>query len=210
MKMQFKRWISGVMGAVLCLPLASLAFAQDSAEDNRPRAERQNDDGAREDRGAPDEDRARDDAPAPAVNDRAPRSVRTNVQDGSPSDLAPAPIERNPAPMPMTQARGYAAQGNCCCGNGGVAYSQNNAYRSARVMNNNGGYRSYSYAAGNNAAFVQPAQAPVYYNNDFNDGYVGGRRFGGVQNGANWDRFHEHDSRNFSGSYGSRASLRSR
>lgn len=209
MKTQFRLWIRGVMGAALCMPVAGFALAQDSADDNRPRAERQNDDGAREDRGDLDEDRARDKAPASAVNDRVPRSVRTDVQEGSPSDLAPAPLEHDQAPiqpMPMSHTRRHAAQSNCCCGNGG-AYSQNHGYRSARMMNNNGAYRSFSYQGGDDAVFVQQAAPTSVY---YHDGYVGGRRFGGVQNGANWDRFHEHDSRNFSGSYGSRASLRSR
>ncbi len=186
MKTQWKRLMSGIVGAVLCLPLASVALAQDAADDNRPRAERQNDDGDRNEAAAPER----------------------NARDASPSDLAPTPLEQNAAPVqpiPMSHARTYAAQGNCCCSTAGVAYSQNNGYRSARGANY-GGYRSYSYQGGDDAAVMpQAAPAPAYYYG----GNVSGRRYSGVQNGANWDRFNEHDSRNFSGSYGSRASLRS-
>jgi hypothetical protein len=246
MKRQWNLWLNGILGVALALPMAGFALAQDSADDNRPRAERQNDDGAREDKADPEErdadreernsnreernaDReernverdARDIDRAEAPVERQPRSIRNDrlaprdnvdvrVQEGSPSDLQAAPAPIQPQPMQhqgAMQHRGqvYASGNNCCCGSGNVVYS--NGYQSARAMNN-GGYRSYSYQGGDAAMAIAPA-APVYVDQGYNAGY-GYRSYNGVQNGANWDRFNEHDSRNFSGSYGSRASLRSR
>lgn len=217
-------WNRSLLGLALLLPVTGITLAQEDADDNRPRTERQNDDGARDDRS----DRANDDDRENVREDRGnrdnqrndvrePRPIRSergtirddvNVRQdaGSPSDLdaTPAPIQ----PQPMQHGRQPVAYGNnCCCGNQGVAYNHSGAYQAARPMN--GGYRSFSYQGGD--AYAAPAPAPVVYNDGFDRGYVGGRGFrGGIQNGANWNRFDEHDSRNLSGSYGSRASLRSR
>lgn len=136
---------------------------------------------------------------------RAPRSDRQDNRDlqddrrgGSPSDLQRAP-ERQPRPIPQQQAQMYS-QGNCCCGNGAM-YS-NNGYRSARVNNN--GYRSYSYQGGE-AAVAAPVYTNTYSGNAGyynNGGYYynhGTSHIPGVPSEAN--------PRNFSGSYGSRATL---
>lgn len=228
MSKQWKRWLSGVVGLALVLPIAGFVLAEDDREeDDRPRAERRMDDENEPNRDAQRESAARDDddaddARAIEREERVPRSVRrdrnlrddvpTNVQDGdevapdssSPSDLPP----RDLPPGPAHAAPRQHVQGNCCCSSGPVVYSQNNdGYRSARA-NNGGAYRSFSYQGGEAGAVVETAPAPVY-NNGYGGGYINtGRRFGGVPNGANWDRNNEHDSRNFSGSYGSRASLR--
>jgi hypothetical protein len=168
-------------------------------------------------RDAQRESAARDDDDADEATDReerVPRSVRrdrnlrddvrVNVQDeedspdvrSSPSDLPP----RDLPPGPAHAAPRQHVQGNCCCSSGPVVYSQNgNGYRSARA-NNGGAYRSFSYQGGDEGAVVEPAPAPIY-----NDAYPAYR--GRSMNGANWNRSNEHETRNFSGSYGSRATL---
>jgi len=230
MKTHFQRCLSAFLGLALALPVASMTMGQDSEDEPRSRVERQDDDGARDENNKRDRDDDRDrdnrdtreearDDEAPANNERAPRSIRTerrtnvnadNVQ-GSPSDMPAQPAPIHPQPMHQAQAHhsGGFVSNNCCCNNGGVVYSQNNGYRSARM--NNGGYRSFSYQGGDDAVNmnVQASPAPVMYGNGYSNGFNNRGYYGGVQNGANWDRHNEHDSRNFSGSYGSRASLRS-
>jgi hypothetical protein len=132
---------------------------------------------------------------APTVQAQRTQSAVAARQQGangnSPSDVPAQRLQ----PVPMNQSQSYA--GNCGCTSGG--YATNNANQMARV-NNNGGYRSFSYQG------AEPQLAPTtVYNGGFNNGYYGNN----YSNGTSHIRGvpNEANPRNFSGHYGSRAAL---
>lgn len=136
-----------------------------------------------------------------AVRDEIDRNVDRQsdaVPQASPSD--------RPAPIPMSEpARGRQMHAMprqhmsnpCCCG-GNMVYYRGSATAQAMPRS---GYRSYSYQADDGAVYAAPMPMRSY------DAYYGGYGHGGTYHGANWDRHHESDRTNFSGSYGSKASL---
>lgn len=190
MRQTWKQLVAGIMGLALVLP-GAVAFSQD--------------------------DRAIEPTPArDAVRDEVDRNVDRDVDrnvdrnldrrvesptQASPSDM-PAPIPMSePAHARQMRAMPRQPMGNaCCCGGGNVVYS--GGYATAQAMPRSG-YRSYSYQADDGAMYAAPMPMRSY------DTYYGSGYWSGdaSYNGANWDRHHESDRTNFSGSYGSRASL---
>jgi hypothetical protein len=189
MRQTWKQLVAGIMGLALVLP-AAIVFAQD----DRPGP-------------TPARDAVRDEVDRNVdreVNRDADRNLDRRVESptqASPSDM-PAPIPMNePTHHRNMQAMPRQSMGNACCCGGSVMYSR--GYVSAPAMPRSGGYRSYSYQADDSAAYAAPMPMRSY-DTYYDGGYWNGNAH---YNGANWDRRHESDRTNFSGSYGSRASL---
>ncbi len=180
MRQTWKQLVAGIMSLALVLP-AAVAFSQD--------------------------DRPIEPTPArDAVRNEVDRNVDRNLDRRveSPTQASPSDM---PAPIPMAEpAHGRQMHAMprqhmsnpCCCGNN-MVYSR--GYANAQAMPRSG-YRSYSYQADGGAVYAAPMPARSY-----DTYYGGGYGHGGTYNGANWDRHHESDRTNFSGSYGSKASL---
>lgn len=178
MRQTWKQLVAGIMGLALVLP-GAVAFSQDDRPSEPPPA--------------------RD-----AVRDEVDRNVDRNVDRRAETPPPASPSDR-PAPIPMSEpAHGRQMHAMprqhmsnpCCCGGNMVYYR---GYATARAMPRSG-YRSYSYQADDGAVYAAPVGG---YHTYHGGGYWGD----GTYRGANWDRHHESDRTNFSGSYGSKASL---
>ncbi len=177
MRQMWKQLVASVLGLALVLP-AAVAFSQD-----KPASEPQP---------------ARD-----ALSDQVDRNVEPvpdAAPQASPSDMPPPQPMAEPSHSRQVHPMPRQYMGNSCCCGGRVVYSR--GYHTAQARPRSG-YRSYSYQANDGTVHAAPMPARSY------DTYYGGHYWtgSGSYNGANWDRHHESDRTNFSGSYGSKASL---